>query len=79
MQKYWILCIVCFLVWCTVLGWLHLCAVNVEKRSSENLSSADIAVVLGNAVNRRGKLILVCARGLKQVSGCIGKVRWVNC
>ena len=25
------------------------------KRSSENLSSADIAVVLGNAVNRRGK------------------------
>ena len=27
----------------------------MEKRSSENLSSADIAVVLGNAVNRRGK------------------------
>ena len=55
MQKYWILCIVCLLVWCAVLSWLHLCAVNVEKRSSENLSSADIAVVLGNAVNRRGK------------------------
>ena len=55
MQRYWILCIVCFLVWCAVLSWLHLCAVNVKKRSSENLSSADIAVVLGNAVNRRGK------------------------
>lgn len=55
MQKYWILCIVCLLVWCAVLSWLHLCAVNVEKRSSGTLSSADIAVVLGNAVNRRGK------------------------
>ena len=55
MQKYWILCIVCFLVWCAVLSWLHLSAANVKKRSSENLSSADIAVVLGNAVNRRGK------------------------
>lgn len=55
MKNYWLICAGCFFVWCAVLAWLHIRSVEIEQRSSENLTVADIAVVLGNAVNRRGK------------------------
>lgn len=42
------------LMWATSVAWLHYQAVQAEK-ASQNIKPADIAVILGNSVNRRGK------------------------
>ena len=42
------------IIWATSVAWLHYQAVQAEK-ASQNIKPADIAVILGNAVNRRGK------------------------
>ena len=42
------------LIWATSVAWLHYQAVQAEK-ASQNIKPADIAVILGNSVNRRGK------------------------
>lgn len=40
--------------WAAALAQLHLWALKAESRPSENPTPADIAVVLGNSVNRKG-------------------------
>lgn len=49
------LCAACLMLWAAAVIWLHFLAEDAAKRPSENLPETDIAVVLGNAVNRRGK------------------------
>ena len=41
-------------MWATSVAWLHYQAVQAEK-ASQNIKPADIAVILSNSVNRRGK------------------------
>ena len=55
MKRLLILSAIVFLTgWAAALAQLHLWALKAESRPSENPMPADIAVVLGNSVNRKG-------------------------
>ena len=55
MKRLLILSAIVFLTgWAAALAQLHLWALKAESRPSENPTPADIAVVLGNSVNRKG-------------------------
>ena len=55
MKRLLILSAIVFLTgWAAALAQLHFWALKAESRPSENPTPADIAVVLGNSVNRKG-------------------------
>ena len=55
MKRLLILSAIVFLIgWAAALAQLHFWALKAESRPSENPMPADIAVVLGNSVNRKG-------------------------